>query len=143
MISFKQFRSLFLKTSLVVLLTTATTFNLVSANSWAATSTTSFISQPQTHIAMNKAEEITNDIKGKAQEAAGNISEAIDNIKGEPKEKNKIVAQAKKFNAKTLEGINNSIENPEYQPSGKTKQAEKEATEGTKEIKAEAVEAFK
>lgn len=141
MISFKKLRELFFKTSLVVLLTMISIFSFASANSWALE--ISLVNKPSTYLAVNQVEKFTNDIKDKAQDATDNISEAFDKIKGEPKDKNQIAKDSKEFKAKTLEGINNGIENPKYQPSGKTKQAKKESVESKKNMKAGASEAFK
>ncbi len=143
MISFKKLREFFFKISLVVLVTMISIFSFASANSWATTSEVLLINKPSSYLAMNKVEEMTNDLKDKAEDATNNISEAFDKIKGEPKDKNEIAKDAKEFKAKTLEGINNGIENPNYQPSGKTKQAKKESVERKKNMKAGASEAFK
>ncbi|NCO77609.1 MAG: hypothetical protein GW795_08430 [Cyanobacteria bacterium] len=142
MISFTKLRNLFFKTSLVILLATATTFSFASEYSWAKT-LTPLVSQPQTYIAMNKVEEIRKDIKGKMGETVSNVSNTFDNITDDLKNKDEILEQGKELQAETLEGMNNSIQNPDYQPSGKTKQAEKEAIKGKKEIMSEARDALK
>ena len=92
--------------------------------SWAATSFTQSISQPQI-ATMSQAE-----IMGKNKQ--GNSPEA----------KNAKAKKATEFKAQTLEGMNNSIVSPDYQPGGKTKQAGKQDSEATADIKAEAREAM-
>jgi hypothetical protein len=126
MISLQPFRRFFLTISLSLLLVSSLFFSLRTENSWAATSFTQSISQPQLQIAtMSQAE-----IMGKNKQ--GNSPEA----------KNAKAKKATEFKAQTLEGMNNSIVSPDYQPGGKTKQAGKQDSEATADIKAEAREAM-
>jgi uncharacterized protein YjbJ (UPF0337 family) len=134
MISLQQLRRFFLGMSLAVILATATAFGFGSANSWAATSLTQLGSQPQTQIlAMNRAETITKDIKGKAQEV-------MDKMSGDPKDRSMV--KGKQLESKTRTATDVSIDNPSYQPGGKTKEAEKQSRESSKGIKAEVNEAL-
>jgi hypothetical protein len=126
MISLQPFRRFFLTISLSLLLVSSIFLSLGTENSWAATSFTQSISQPQLQIAtMSQAE-----IMGKNKQ--GNSPEA----------KNAKAKKATEFKAQTLEGMNNSIVSPDYQPGGKTKQAGKQDSEATADIKAEAREAM-
>jgi uncharacterized protein YjbJ (UPF0337 family) len=134
MISLQQLRSFFLTMSLAVLLATAMSFGFGSADSWAAVLFTQNIDPLHTRIAMmDQAKVMTKNVEGKAQEAIGNMT-------GDPK--TQATGKAKQFNAKTLEGLDNSIVNSNYQPGGKTKQAERQAREATEDIEAKAREAF-
>jgi hypothetical protein len=72
MISFQQIRRFFITMILAIMLVITIAFDFGHANTWAATSLTQLISQPQTQIAtMNRAEAITKNIEGKVQEARG------------------------------------------------------------------------
>jgi len=124
MISLQPFRRFFLTISLSLLLVSSLFLSLGTENSWAATSFTQSISQPQI-ATMSQAE-----IMGKNKQ--GNSPEA----------KNAKAKKATEFKAQTLEGMNNSIVSPDYQPGGKTKQAGKQDSEATADIKAEAREAM-
>lgn len=124
MISLQPFRRFFLVIGLNLLLATSIFLSLGTENSWAATSFTQSISQPQI-ATMSQAE-----IMGKNKQ--GNSPEA----------KNAKAKKATEFKAQTLEGMNNSIVSPDYQPGGKTKQAGKQDSEATADIKAEAREAM-
>ncbi len=129
MISLPQIRSFFLTMTLAVMLATAITFGFASADSWAATSSVQITSQPQTQIAtMNRVEAIMKNIGGK--------------VTGDSKTKT-ASKEAKRFKSETLKGMDNSIANPDYQPAGRTKQAEKLNRKGTEDMEAEAREAFK
>ncbi len=58
------------------------------------------------------------------------------NLLGNPK------ATMRDIEAKTQKATDVSIDNPNYQPGGKTKQVEKQEYEASKDIKAEASEAL-
>lgn len=124
MISLQPFRRFFLTISLSLLLVSSLFLSLGTENSWAATSFMQSINQPQI-ATMSQAE-----IMGKNKQ--GNSPEA----------KNAKAKKATEFKAQTLEGMNNSIVSPDYQPGGKTKQAGKQDSEATADIKAEAREAM-
>lgn len=124
MISLKPFRRFFLTIGLSLVLVTSIVLSLGTENVWAATSFKQSISQPQLQIAtMSQAE-----IMGKQ----GNSPEA----------KEAKAKKATEFKAQTIEGMNNSIVSPDYQPGGKTKEAGKQDSEATADIKAEAREAM-
>ncbi len=92
MISIQQIRSFFLTMSLAVILSTTITFGFGSPDSWAATSPTQLISQPQNQmVAMNQAEATIKNIEGKAQETMGNIT---------GNRKDQIVGKAKQVESK-------------------------------------------
>jgi uncharacterized protein YjbJ (UPF0337 family) len=126
MISFQQIRKFCLIMVLTIMLAVTIAFDFGTANSWAATSLTAKIGQPQSHIAtMNPVEEFAENVKGKVQGA-------IDNMTGDSQDQT--IEEPNQFKAQTLEGMDNSIQNANYQPSGKTKQAKKEDREAIKEI---------
>jgi hypothetical protein len=133
MISFKQFRRFLINTSLVVMLASIITFGFGTTDSLATNLLAQTSPQPLAEISMNGAEKMVKNIEEKAQEAMGKFQ-------GSPKAEAE--ENAKEFKAKTLEGIDNSIENPDYQPGGKTKQAEKEDSKTTSDIKDEARKAM-
>lgn len=133
MISFKQFRRFLISTSLVVMLASIITFGFGAKDSLATNSLTLISPQPLAEISLNGAEKMVKNIEEKAQEAMGKF-------KGSPKAEAEENAQ--EFKAKTLEGIDKSIENPDYQPGGKTKQAEKEDSKATSDIKDQARKAM-
>jgi uncharacterized protein YjbJ (UPF0337 family) len=135
MILLQQLRSFFITISLAVVLATAIVFGFGSTNSWAATSLTQLISPSPTQIAtMKQAETMTKNMEGKAQEAIGDLT-------GDSK--TQAAGRAKQLKAKTLGGIDNSIENSNYHPGGKTKQAGKQDREATADMESEARDAFK
>lgn len=135
MISLQNVGRFFLNIGLVVMLTMVMAFSVASANSWATTSLTKLMSQPQTHIAaMNRAEEITKNIGDKAQAV-------MDKMGGDSKDQS--MGGSKELEAKTETAINNSIENPNYQPGGKIQKAENQANESAADIKSGVREAFK
>ena len=134
MISLQQFRRFFFTIILTIMLTTAMAFGLASEETWAVTSPTLAISQSPTQIASwFQAKENIQNAEGKTEEAIGDITSDA-KVQAEGK--------AKQFKAKTLEGMNNSIVNPNYKPDGKTKKVESQIREATQDIKAEAREAF-
>lgn len=134
MISLQQIRRFFVTIILTIMLTTAMAFGLASEETWAVTFPALAISQPPTQIAFwFQAKENIKNAEGKAEEAIGDIT---NNAKLQSE------GNAKQFKAKTLEGMNNSIVNPNYQPGGQTKKVESKIREATQDIKAEARDAF-
>lgn len=123
MISFQQLRQLFLKISLVCLLSIITTFGFINESSLASPLLISSINPLSNQIAWGNK---------KVKEEDKNIEDKTESQ----------IEESEKFNAQTKDGISNAIQNPDYQPSGKTKQAEKEDRQGTKDIKAEANDAM-
>jgi hypothetical protein len=134
MISWQQLRNFVLTASLAIMLATSMAFGVVSQEAWATTSLASVNSQQPTQIAFwFQAKENLQNAEGKTEEAIGDITS---NTKVQAEGK------AKQFKAKTLEGMNNSIVNPNYQPSGNTQKVESQIREATQDIKAEARDAF-
>jgi len=134
MILFHQVRKILLNVGLVLFISIAIVFSFASGESWAATSFTQRHDQPHTQIAtIDQAKVIIKNAEGKAQEALGNMT-------GD--RQTQAAGKAKQFEAETLEGINNSIENPYYQPGGQTKQAEREDRESTEDMEAKVHEDF-
>jgi 4-diphosphocytidyl-2C-methyl-D-erythritol kinase len=132
MISFQQIRNFFLIVVLTIMLAVTIAFDFGTANSWAATSLKPIVQQASTQIAT------TENVESQSQELFGIMSGSGDS----PAQS---AAKTEEFKTKTLEGINNSIGNPDYKLSGKTKGTEKQncqATKATKDIKAEASEAM-
>lgn len=126
MISFQQIRKFCLTIVLTIMLAVTIAFDFGTANSWATTSLTQKNGQPQFNIAtMNPVEEFAENVKDTVQEAIGNMT-------GDSQDQN--IEQPNQFKTQTLEGMDNSIQNPNYKPSQKTKQAEKEDRKAIKEI---------
>jgi uncharacterized protein YjbJ (UPF0337 family) len=82
---------------------------------------------------MKQDDDIKN-VKGKVQEAIGNMT-------GDREKQAE--GKAMQFKAKTLEGLNNSIENPNYNPSGQNNQTENQAHEATERVEAQVRDTFK
>jgi uncharacterized protein YjbJ (UPF0337 family) len=155
MISFQQLRSFFLTMSLTVLLATSIAFGFGPANSWAATSLTQLVSQPQTQIAtMNRAEAITKNIEGKVQEAIGNITgdpkdqimgkakqvesqarNAAEDMKDKMKLKGRAKAVTKNIEGKVQEAKGKATGNRKDQVAGKAKQVESQARNAVEDVK--------
>ena len=72
---------------------------------------------------------------------SGNPTEGgISNMKGSSKEKAAI--KEEKFDAKTQEGLRNSIENPNYKPGGDNKQIEMKERKSVRGMELKAQDAF-
>jgi hypothetical protein len=123
MILFQQARKFFVTISLVLLISTATTFGFMADNSFASTLLISSVNPLSNQIAWGedktKADTKNPDNKTESQIEDSEILES-----------------------KTKDGISNAIQNPDYKPDGKTRQAEKEDRQGIKDIKAEANDAM-
>jgi len=134
MLLLRQVHKTLLTIGLALFLSVITAFSFASGESWATTSFRQSNSQPHTQVAaMDQVQAMTKNVEGKMQEA-------IDAMTGDPKAQTG--EAAKKLEAKTRKGLDNSIENPKYQPDGKTQQMKKQTNEATKGIKAEARKAF-
>jgi len=133
MVSLQQLRRFFLNVSLSVILVTFISLGFGTASSWAGISSTVSISQLQSPIATMKQEDKINEMKGKVKETIGNMT-------GDSKKQ--ADGKAMQFKAKTLEAINNSIENPNYQPNPKNSQIEDQARELTKGVESQIRETF-
>jgi hypothetical protein len=77
---------------------------------------------------------MTKNIGDKAQEVISNITG--DSSKAQASKR------AKQFDAKTLEGNINSIENPNYKPSGQSRESERPTRDSKEQVKADARENF-
>ncbi|MFN5754128.1 MAG: hypothetical protein ACK47G_17080 [Pseudanabaena sp.] len=128
MVSLQQLRRFFLNISLSVILVTFIYLGFGTASSWAAISSTDSISQPQIPIATMKQEDKINEVKGKIKEKIGNIT-------GDSKKQ--AAGKAMQFKAKTLEGLNNSIENPNYKPNSQNCETEDCAREATENVESQ------
>ncbi len=118
MILFHQIRKALMTVGLVVLLATAITFSSAPGESWAIPLFTSSIGQSYVSVlTINQAKAIAKDqaknVEGKAQEEIGNMTGNL---------KTQSAGKAKQFDANTQEAILESVENPNYQPSGQNKQ---------------------
>jgi uncharacterized protein YjbJ (UPF0337 family) len=117
MILLHQIRNIFTTIGLVVFMLTAMTFSFLSGESWAIPLFATSIDQPYVSaVTLNQAKAMAKDeaknIEGKAQEGIGNMTGNL---------KNQAAGKAKQFDANTQEAILESIENPNYQPSGQNK----------------------
>jgi uncharacterized protein YjbJ (UPF0337 family) len=155
MISFKHLRSFVLPVSLAVLLATAIAFGFGSADSWAATPLTQIISQPQAQIAtMNRAEAITKNIEGKAQEAIGNMTgdpkdrimgkakqvesqvrNAAEDVKDKTKLKGRAKAATKNIEGKVQEVRGKATGNRKDRVAGEAKQVEGQVRNAVEDVK--------
>lgn len=118
MISSQQIRRFFFTMGLATLLATVTAFSFQSNDTWATTPLNQLIGHPQNQvISLNPAESLFKNIQGKAQEV-------LDSVKGEAAAE--AVENPDQVQATTRDAINKSIDNPNYQPVGQTKQAQKQ-----------------
>jgi hypothetical protein len=106
MSSLQKLRSYFLTMSFAAVLATVMAFGFGSADSWAATSPPQRIGQQQPQVT------------------------AMD--RAETMTKNR----AKKFDAKSLQGNINSIENPNYKPSGQSRESERQIRDSKTQVEA-------
>jgi uncharacterized protein YjbJ (UPF0337 family) len=118
MILFHQIHKALMTIGLVVLLATAITFSSAPGESWAIPLFTTSIGQPYVSVlTINQAKAMAKDqaknVEGKAQEGIGNMTGDL---------KTQSAGKAKQFDANTQEAILESVENPNYQPSGQNKQ---------------------
>jgi len=123
MILFQQARQFFVTISLVLLISTATAFGFMVDNSSASALLISSVNPLSNQIAWGE-EKTKADSKNPDNKTESQIKES------------------QKLDAETKDGISNAIQNPDYKPDGKTRQAEKEDRQATKDIKAEASDAM-
>lgn len=134
MILFSKVRKVLLSIGMAFFISIAMVFSLASGESWAATLLTQGINQPQTQIAtMNQAKDMMNNVKDKAQEMMTNMT-------NEPT--TEVVQNDQQFDANTQEGILDSIKNPNYNPGGKSKEAENQDRQAIKGIEADVSDLF-
>jgi uncharacterized protein YjbJ (UPF0337 family) len=132
MILLQQLRRFFLSMRFTVLLVAVIVFSFTSGESWAATSFTPGVIPLNPQIAaMNQAKVMSKKAEGKAEEALGKMTGDL---------KTQATGKAKQLKVKTQEGLDNSIVNPDYQPSGKIRQPEKEIRQATDDLEAQARE---
>jgi len=134
MVLLQQFRRFFASVSLSIMLATVIAFSLGTEAAWTAIPLTEVVSQSQAQISTMKQDNPINNAKEQVKETIGNMT-------GDSKKQSD--GKAMQFKAKTLEGINNSIEAPNYKPSGQNNQTEDLAHEATKDVKAQVRETFK
>lgn len=123
MILFQQARQFFVTISLVLLISTATAFGFMVDNSSASALLISSVNPLSNQIAWGE-EKTKADSKNPDNKTESQIKES------------------EVFDSQTKDGISNAIQNPDYKPDGKTRQAEKEDRQATKDIKAEASDAM-
>lgn len=134
MILFSKVRKVLLSIGMAFFISIAMVFSLASGESWAATLLTQGINQPQAQIAtMNQAKDMMNNVKDKAQEMMTNMT-------NEPT--TEVVQNDQQFDANTQEGILDSIKNPNYNPGGKSKEAENQDRQAIKGIEADVSDLF-
>ena len=128
MISLQQLRRFLLNISLSAMLVTFISLGFGTASSWADISSPAVISQSQTSVATMKQEDTINELKGKVKETIGNIT-------GDAKKQ--ADGKAMQFKAKTLDGLNNSIQNPNYKPNPQNCATEDCAREATENVESQ------
>ena len=156
MILFQQARKLLVTLSLVVFISTITTFGFAIGNSWAAISPISSASQSNHLIALGwgKVEAATKNIEGKTQEAIGNITDdpknkaagkakqiesnarnAAADVKDDMSLQGRAKAATKNVEGKLQEAAGKVTGNYENQAIGKAKQGEGEARNIIEDVK--------
>jgi uncharacterized protein YjbJ (UPF0337 family) len=158
MISLKQIRKFFITTTLVLFISTATTFGFMSQNSLASTLSVSSINPPSNQIAWGeRAKAASKDLEGKTQEAIGNMTgdpkdqfmgkakqveskvrNSAEDIKDSMSLKGRSKAVAKNIEGKTQEAIGNMTGNSKDQFMGKAKQVESQARNAVEDVKGKA-----
>ena len=120
MISLKQISKALISISLVLFISMATALGFMGESSFAST------------LQMSSLDN---------QIAWGNESIEADekNLEGKTEVQ---MEESQKFDRQSQDGVSNAIQNPDYKPEGKTKRAEKEDRQATKDIKAEANDAM-
>ena len=127
----KQIRSLLVSISLSIFL--AAIIVLGTGSGLAAIALTPIVSQAH-YIATASQDNTVKNIEGKAQEALGKLT---------GNRQTEAAGKEKQFKAKTLEGLNNSLVNPNYKPSGESDPTENLARDATKEVENQIRDTFK
>lgn len=156
MISLKQIRKFFVTTTLVLFISTATTFGFMSQNSLASTLSVSSINPPSNQIALGwgNAKATGKDLEGKTQQGMGNLKgDPKDQLMGKAKQveskarnkaedikdsmglKGKTQAVAKNIEGKAQEAIGNITGNSKDKFMGKAKQAESQVRNTVEDVK--------
>lgn len=157
MISLKQIRKFFVTTTLVLFISTATSFGFMSQNSLASTLSVSSVNAPSNQIAWGwgNAKAAGKDLEGKTQEGMGNIKgDPKDQFMGKAKQvesqarnkaedikdssmslKGKTQAVAKNIEGKAQEVMDSITGNSKDQFVSKAKQAENKARNAVEDVK--------
>jgi hypothetical protein len=120
MISLKQISRSLITLSLVLFISMATALGFMGENSFASTLQISSLSN-QIAWGDEKKEADDKNLEGKTEVQ---------------------MEESQKFDRQSQDGVSKAIQNPDYKPEGKTKRAEKEDRQATKDIKAEANDAM-
>ena len=139
MFSIQQFRSFLGNLSLSIALITVLFLGFGAEASWATISPTQSISDPQSSIATTKIATMKQD--DDINNAKGKVKEAIGNMTGDREKQAE--GKAMQFKAKTLEGFNNSIQNPNYNPQGQKTQTETQSLDATERVENQVRDTFK
>ncbi|MEI6331319.1 MAG: CsbD family protein [Pseudanabaena sp. ELA645] len=139
MFSIQQFRSFFGNLGLSIALITVLFLGFGSEASWATSSSTQRISQPESSIATTKIATMKQD--DDINNAKGKVKEAIGNMTGDREKQAE--GKAMQFKAKTLDGLNNSIQNPNYNPKGQKTQTETQSLDATERVENQVRDTFK
>lgn len=123
MILLKQIFKSFITISLVLLISMATALSVMVENSYASILLISSINTLSNKIAWGNKDI---EIGGKNLEGKTEVE----------------MEESQQLDRQTQDAMSNAIQNPNYKPEGKTRQAEKESRQATKDIKAEANDAM-
>jgi uncharacterized protein YjbJ (UPF0337 family) len=142
MISSRQVRNVFVIAVLTIMFVATVVFNFGTTSAWAAPLPSQLGSQSQL-ATMNRAEAMTKNLEGKAQEAIGNVTgdpkdqmmgkakqaesqvrNAAEDVKDQFQPSGRVNAAAKNVEGKAQEAMGNTTGNAKDQMMGKVKQAE-------------------
>jgi len=154
MILFQQVRKFSLTISLVVFIATAITFGFAPKNSWAATPLIASSNQPSSQIAFGwgKAKAATKGMEGNVQEAVGDLTgNRKDQVMGRAKQAE---SRARSGEAEAKEAMQSKVKSGEdklkkaadksrEEIRDKTNQAERNANNAVKDMKAKGREMLK
>ncbi len=151
--SSRQIQSFFVIVISTLMVVATVVFNFGATSAWAATLPASLASQPQ-FAAMNRAEAVTKNLEGKAQEAMGNVTgDPKDQIMGKAKQvesqmrntaedlkdqvqlSNRAKAAAKNVEGKVQEAAGNVTGSTKDKMMGKVKQAQSKDRNAIENIK--------
>ncbi|RMF68146.1 MAG: CsbD family protein [Cyanobacteria bacterium J069] len=142
----RSIRSLLLSVILTIMLSATVMFSTTFSSVQAATAASQVATQPQIQpqiVAMNRAEAVTKNLEGKAQEAIGNVTgdrqdqlmgkakqaesqarHIVEDVKDQAQLKGRAKAVAKDIEGKAQEAIGNVTGDRQDQLVGRVKQAE-------------------
>ena len=142
MISSRQVRNVFVIAVLTIMFVATVVFNFGTTSAWAAPLPSQLGSQSQL-ATMNRAEAMTKNLEGKAQEAIGNVTgdpkdqmmgkakqaesqvrNTAEDVKDQFQPSGRVNAAAKNVEGKAQEAMGNTTGNAKDQMMGKVKQAE-------------------